>query len=199
MGLPASKTRMTVEEYFQMEETSEVKHEFDEGEVLAMSGGTPPHSAIATNFLGSIWMRLRGNPCRPYDSNLRIRAGKSTRYVYPDALVICGPLEFDPLDPNGTTVLNPTMLAEVLSKSTERYDRGTKFDRYREIESLQEYVLIDQNEPRVDVFLRRESNWTLMPVRGIEGIVRLESLSIELPMAEIYEGVVFPAREDNAA
>jgi Uma2 family endonuclease len=198
MGLPATKTRMTVEQYFEFQENSEEKHEFDEGEVLAMSGGTPPHAQVAQNFLSAIWMRMRGKPCQPYGSDLRVRAGKSVRYVYPDGVVVCGPLEYDALDPRRKTILNPLLIAEVLSKSTEGYDRGEKFARYREIESLQEYFLIDQTRPRVEAFLRRESNWTFTPVNGMDKSVPIASLGIEIPMSEIYERVVFSA-EDNGA
>jgi Uma2 family endonuclease len=195
MGLPATKTKMTVEEYFEFEERAEEKHEYDEGEVLAMSGGTPPHAAIGANLIGAIWMRMRGKPCQPYGSDLRVRAGKSVRYVYADAVVVCGPLQFDPLDPRQKTILNPLVIAEVLSESTEGYDRGEKFARYREIESLREYVLIDQTRPRVEVYYRRESNWAFTPVGDPNEDVQLASLDVRIPMAEIYERVVFQARE----
>jgi len=169
------------------------KHEYYRGEVFAMSGGTPTQSLINANGIGALVRALRGGPCRVYDNNLRIRIPRTTLYTYPDASVICGELQYDPRDKSRQTVLNPTVLVEVLSPSTEAYDRGAKFASYLQIESLKEYILIAQDTPRIETFLRQSDGaWRYLPAAGVETIARLESVEVQLPLAEVYEGVTFP-------
>ena len=147
---------------------------------------------------GSLWSRLRGKPCQGRDSNLRVRYGRRVQYGYPDALIVCGPPRFDPAGPRETTLLNPRVLIEVLSESTEAYDRGLKFERYREIESFAEYVLIAADRPSVEVYRRQPSGlWTLQPYGGLGAAAAIESAGIELPLAEVYAGLDFPP--DTAA
>lgn len=183
----------TLEEYFRVERDSELRHEFRDGEIIDMSGGSLEHSLIIANTIRAIGNRLEGSACRVYDSNLRVRIARKLRYAYPDATVICNAAEFDPDDPSRTTVINPRLVVEVLSESTELYDRGDKFKRYLQVESLQEYVLIAQNEPRVEtVFRQQDGTWAIAPALGLETAARLRSLKIELPLAEVYAGVTFP-------
>ncbi len=192
MTVPVEKHRHTIEEYLRLEEKALDRHEFHDGEILAMSGGTYRHSRINTNTLVELATRLKGKPCHPLDSNMRVRIALLPRYVYPDINVVCGPPEFDPADSKQTTILNPRVVVEVLSDSTESYDRGAKFELYREIPSLQEYVLVSQREPLVETFLRQaDGTWLFKAWKGAESSVALRSLEVSLPLAEIYSGVEF--------
>ena len=199
MGLPAEKRRYTVEEYLEYERAAEERHEYDNGEILAMSGGSPTQSFIIMNVGTEIRVALKGKPCRIADSNLRIAIQKQAKYVYPDASIICGPLQFDPNDKLQHTVLNPRVVIEVLSPSTEAYDRGDKFRSYREIETLEEYILISQNQPQFESLLRQpDGTWSFNPCNGLEGIAKIRCLGINIPMAEIYAGVDFSAPVDQS-
>ena len=198
MGLPQRVAVLTPAEYLGIERTATSRSEYLRGEMFAMAGGSPTHSRIKTNVLGELRSRLKGNPCAPFDSDLRIKCPTGL-YTYPDASVICSELEYD--DEQQDTVLNPTLLMEVLSKSSEAYDRGKKFDHYRKIPSLREYVLISQDEPMIQRFLRNDDDtWTLSVVADLNQSIRLQSLGIELPLAEVYERVDFTAEvsEDMA-
>ncbi len=190
MGLPQHTSAVTAEDYLRLERAAAYKSEYYAGEVFAMAGSTPEHSLITANVLRELGNLLKGRPCAPYDSNLRIRVSASGLYTYPDASVVCGALQF--ADEHRDTVINPTLVVEVLSDSTEAYDRGNKFEHYRTLPSLKEYVLVSQKAPLVDVFTRgAEAVWALTPVRGIEATVRLQSLDIELRLREIYDRVEF--------
>lgn len=196
MGLPQAKRLYTVEEYFRLEGDARDRHEYHGGEILAMAGGSADHSLIITNLIADVHARLKGKPCRVYEGNLRVRAGAAPCYVYPDATVVCGHREFDPADPNGETVTNPRVVFEVLSPSTEAYDRGEKFDGYREAGPLEEYVLIWQRTPRVEVFTRQgDGTWSFVAVTGLDAAARLRALQVDLPLAEVYAGVEFPPPE----
>lgn len=194
MTLPQPVSRCTPEEYLRSEQDAAERHEYYHGEVFAMAGGTPDHSLVINNFNGELRNRLKGKPCRVYESNLRVRAGRAGRYAYPDSSVICGERQFDPLDPRQETVVNPTLLAEVLSPSTETWDRGGKFQGYQQIESLREYVLVSTDKPLVETFLRQSGGtWLYAAAAGPDARVVLKSVGVELPLVEIYDGVEFPA------
>ena len=158
-----------------------------------MAGGTGEHSLVVANVIGELRNRLRGKPCHVYDSNLRIRIPRTVLYTYPDATVICGPRQKDPNDPSGETFTNPRLIVEVLSPSTEGYDRGEKFERYRSLDSLEEYVLVSQGTARVETYFRQEhGTWLLTPFSGLEAVARLRCLEIDLPLGEVYAGVEWP-------
>ena len=208
MGEPAKKLefpkRCTLDEYFKLAADSLDKLEYRGsrvfplgGEVVAMAGGTEYHGLIVANAGGSIWGRLRGKPCRFYASEFRVGVKGYPTYTYTDGHVICGTTQFDERDPSGQTALNPRLIVEVLSPSTEAYDRGAKFKRYMQSESLQEYVLISQDEPRVEVFYRQPGgSWLLTPYVGMNSIAILRSIEIDLPLAEVYLNVIFPPDPD---
>ena len=182
MGMPVEKRRYTATDYLQLERSARERHEYRDGEILLMAGGTADHSLIVANVIGELRNRLKGKPCRAYESNLRVRIARTVLYTYPDISVICGPRQPDPSDPSGETMTNPRLIVEVLSPSTEAYDRGEKFDHYRKLDSLQEYVLVSQSTPRIETFLRQaEGNWLLTPVSGLTSIAKLRSLEVELP------------------
>ena len=155
-----------------------------------MSGGSPQHSLIKTNVTAELRSRLRDLPCVTYDSDLRVKVDTTGLYTYSDVTVICGPLELD--DDRGDTVLNPTLLVEVLSPSTEAYDRGKKFNHYRRIVSLREYLLISQDEAKIEHYLRNaDGTWTLTEASDLVATLPLPSLGIDLSLREVYAKVDF--------
>src|SRR5947199_6445650 len=160
MSLAEPARRLTETAYLEMERAADFKSEFFEGEVFAMAGGTPQHSLIATNLAAEFNNRLKSHPCIPYNADLRIKIEGTALFTYPDLSVICGPLQF--AEGTNDTVLNPTVLVEVLSNSTEAYDRGKKFEHYRQILSLKEYLLVSQKEARIEQFIRQANGrWLL--------------------------------------
>ncbi len=193
MGMPAEQCRhYTVEEYLRLEEDSSEKHEYRDGEIVAMAGGSPDHSLILANIIRSLGNRLIDKPCHIYDSNLRIKDTRKVLFYYPDATIVCGPRLFEATDTKRSTVINPRAIVEVLSPSTEGYDRGLKFSRYREIESFEEYVLIAQEGPSIETFLRQpDSTWSLAAYNGRDAIAKIRCLGVELPLTEVYAGVEF--------
>ena len=191
MALPQKKPFVTPEEYLRLERVADYKSEYYAGEIFSMAGGSPAHSLITNNVGGELRNLLKGNRCATYDSNLRIAVAATGLYTYPDASVICGPLELVP--GHDDMITNPTLIVEVLSDSTEAYDRGKKFAHYRTLPSFAEYVLVSQKEPLIEVFFRQgDGTWQLTPVRGRGAVVRLQSLGVDLRLAEVYERVEFP-------
>ncbi|HEV7240340.1 MAG TPA: Uma2 family endonuclease [Thermoanaerobaculia bacterium] len=169
-SLPQSHHDYTFAEYLTLERDSEIKHEFDAGEILAMSGGTSRHSALAMN-VGFALRGTRPDGCTVFQSDMRVRIAATGRATYPDVSMVCGPIEYDPEDAARTTITNPVLIVEVLSVTTEKGDRGNKWMHYQRIPSLQEYVLVSQ-EPRIEVFRRTPSGtWEYFEMR--EGNVKL--------------------------
>jgi Uma2 family endonuclease len=182
--------RLTEAEYLDLERSLEARNEFFDGEVFAMSGGTPLHSQIATNLARELGNKLKGRDCIPYNSDLRVKVEATGLFTYPDLSVVCGPLQFAP----GTddTVVNPRLIIEVLSDSTEAYDRGKKFENYRHMPSLREYLLVSQKEPRIEQFVRQPNGqWLLRDAAGLDATMALPSLEIDLFLAEVFAGVEF--------
>lgn len=196
MSLPVPKHRYTVSEYIRYEAEANERHEYRNGEIIAMAGGTYYHSLILANVIRELGNALKGKPCRVLESNLRVRSPRVPLYTYPDASIVCGEPQFDQNDSTGQTITNPRVLVEVLSPSTEAYDRGTKFNAYRHLDSLEEYLLVSQDVARVEIYHRQaEGSWLLNSVDDVQARVRLRSLGLELAMSEIYSGVAFPAQE----
>lgn len=192
MGHPQRVSQITPEEYLARELDASEKHEYYQGEIFAMAGGSAKHSRIIANTIRAVGNKLVGTPCSVFDSNLRIRVPRSTLYTYPDVSVICGPVQFDPLDRREETVINPSVLIEVLSPSTEAWDRGGKFESYRQIDTLRQYVLIATEAPRVETFLRQaDGSWIYTAIAGIELTARLAALGVDLPLADVFAGVDF--------
>ena len=193
--------RMSYEEYVEWEQTQLERHEFHDGEVLAMSGGSGEHSVINSNVGGELRQRLKGRPCTVFDSNIRVRQVSSRDYVYPDVTVVCGRPEFEPqLKPSHVrhlTLTNPTLIVETLSESIKGYDRGDKFQKYLEIPTLRELVLIEQDRPRVDTYFRGDDGaWAFAYWTGLDAVARLRSLEIDLPLAEVYAGADFGGADE---
>lgn len=193
MGLPQPIPQMTAAEYLAIEREASVRSEFFNGEMFAMSGGTLNHSRIAKNVLLQLGNQLAMRACEPFTSDLRVVCPTGL-ITYPDLSVICGDPEFE--DGFKDAVRNPTLLVEVLSKSTESYDRGKKFDHYRTIDSLREYVLIAQDEPMIQTFLRNDDGtWTLRVASGLDQRISLTSIDCELRLADVYDRVDFSTPE----
>lgn len=157
------------------------------------------HSLVATAVLAELSNRLRGTGFNVTGGNMRVATRPGRNYVYPDATVIRGRPDFDPNDRLQTTIINPVLVVEVLSEGTEAYDRGKKFERYREAETLKEYVLVLTAEPRVETFLRQsDGTWLFTSYSGLDAVARLRSVEIDLPLSEVFDGVEFsPTGEDT--
>jgi Uma2 family endonuclease len=195
MGAAPPKKRYTPEEYYALEREAAYKSDYYDGEIFAMAGGTAQHSRIVTNILGELHSRLKGKPCAPYDSNLRVVIRVTGLRTYPDVSVFCESIEFDPKDPENTTALNPTVVLEVLSRTTEAYDRGFKSDNYRRIESLKTYVLVSQTGAHVEVYERQnKAKWLLSEAKDLDANVAIGCIGVELPLADVYDRVEFVDR-----
>lgn len=183
------KAYFTPEEYLALERAAPHRSEYIGGEIYAMAGASEAHNLIALNAIASLRAQTRGR-CRAYLSEMRVRVPATRLYTYPDGILVCGQCLFD--DALRDTLLNPTLLIEVLSDSTERYERGQKFAHYRQLASLQEYLLIAQDEARIERFLRQPSGeWLLTIVEGVEASLHLPSVACTLALAEVYEEVDF--------
>jgi Uma2 family endonuclease len=190
MSLPQTSRRLTEAEYLEIERAAEFKSEFFDGEMFAMAGGTPQHSLIATNLAAEFRNRLKDHACTGYNTDLRIKVEATGLLTYPDLSVICDPLQF--AEGTDDTVVNPTVLVEVLSNSTEAYDRGRKFEHYRQIPNLREYLLVSQTEPRIEQFIRQsDGRWLLNEAAGMEKKIELPSLKITISLSEIFAKVNF--------
>lgn len=182
----AVRQHFTFDEYVMLEEMARVKHEYLAGQVWAMAGGSPAHARVTANVSGLLSASLTGKPCSTFSSDLRVRATSTTLGTYPDVTVVCGKLELDPEDRKGHTVTNPRVVVEVLSPSTEGYDRGEKLEHYKTIDSLEEIVLIAHDRPEIEI-VRRESDgsWSRHVASG-ESVAELTSVGVALPVAEVY-------------
>ena len=185
---------LTAAEYIARERKAAFKSEYFRGETFAMAGASRQHNLIVGNIVGETRNALKGRPCEIYPSDMRVRVTATGLYTYPDATVVCGNPEFE--DGCADTLLNPTVLLEVLSDSTEAYDRGTKSRHYRQLSSIREYVLIAQDRPSAECFVRQDNgSWLLRDTTTIDASVELTSLGVSIPMAEIYRQVEFPDQD----
>ena len=192
MGVAQPQKRYTPEEYYALEREAAYKSDYYDGEIFSMAGGTAQHSRIVTNILGELHARLKGKPCAPYESNLRVAVRATGLRTYPDASVFCEPIEFDPKDPENTTALNPTVLFEVRSQTTEAYDRGFKSNNYRRIESLKAYLLVSQTDAHVEIYERQGGGtWLLSEAKGLDAVVSIVAIGVELPLSDVYDRVEF--------
>jgi Uma2 family endonuclease len=182
--------RITPQAYLLRERAAKYKSEYFDGEIVAMAGASPDHGRVVSNLSTLLGSHLGNGPCEHFIADLRVQLAEANSYVYPDLVVVCGPAVFDESD----NLQNPTLIIEVLSPSTERKDRGDKFAAYRRRESLQEYVLVAQDRPRVEVYRPAvENSWPrVLLIEGLDAEVRLESIGLALRMSDIYRRV-FPA------
>lgn len=181
----------TIEEYFALEHAGEARYEYWDGDIVCMSGGTLNHSTIGGNIFHVLRSRLGGNPCRPFNGDLAVKTPSLPPYRYPDVSVVCGEPKVEDIQ-GVDALLNPVIIIEVLSPSTESRDRGSKFAAYQQIPTFREYVLVAQDAAIVTHYLRQpDGTWVDKDVTGFQAIIRLESAQCELSLAEIYEGVTF--------
>jgi Uma2 family endonuclease len=205
MSLPQTHIRYTVEEYLEMERASEVRHEYLDGRIFEMSGESLSHGRISTNLVISLGLQLRGKPCDVLSKDTKIQSGWLPRprqmmkglFSYPDVVIVCGLPQFH--DEYQEILINPNVIIEVLSDTTEKFDRGEKFRRYRaHLSTLTDYVLVSQNRPFIDHFSRSEGEtWMFIPVEGLESTLQLASLDCALPLSEIYDRVEFPIEQEE--
>jgi Uma2 family endonuclease len=192
MRMSAAPTiKLTPAEYLAIERKAEFKSEYYAGEMFAMAGASRQHSRARTNLSGELHGQLKESSCEIYDQDMRLRVSPTGLYTYPDIAIVCGKAEFE--DTELDILLNPRAIFEVLSESTEKYDRGTKFEHYRQISSLQEYVLVSQDRPRVERFVRQaDDSWKFVEISGMDATLEFTSVPARVALAEIYRGVEFP-------
>ena len=191
MATVAAQTYFTPEEYIALERKAEYKSEYFDGHIIAMSGASRAHNRITLDISTELNLRLRGKDCEVFSSDMRVRAGDSDAYFYPDAVVVCGKQEFE--DNVLDTLLNPILVVEVLSP-----DRSEKFTRYKHIASLQEYLLVSQDSVRVEHHRRHVAQWMLSHYRALEEVLLLPSIGCELSLRDIYRRVTFSHEAENA-
>jgi Uma2 family endonuclease len=187
----ATATKVSPAEYLELERKAEFKSEYIDGTIAPMPGASREHNLIEANIVGELRYHLKHRDCEVYGGNMKVRTRE--RYSYPDATVVCGTPMFETIETD--VLLNPTVIFEVLSSSTETYDRGDKFAAYRQRESLQAYVLVSQLMPRIEIFKRQADGWHFSEVSGLEQTVRLEAIGCELKLSEVYEKVDFSQAE----
>ena len=187
MMIRTTKNIFSPEEYLAMEQVAEYKSEYYNGEIFAMSGGTPDHNKIAVKFASELDRQLRGKPCDVFNSDQRVFIKKSEMFTYPDVMVVCGKYEFAPKRKD--SIANPIVLVEVLSESTRAYDRGAKFNFYKQIPTLQEYVLVESESARVERYRRAGDLWTIETYDDLDAVVRLDSIDCEISLKQIYHKV----------
>lgn len=181
---------ISTQEYLAEERAAFEKHEYYQGEVFAISGASLKHNIIFSNLFGDIGNKLKGKNCRPFGSDLRIHIPKNTLYTYPDISIICG--EPNLTDDSFDTATNPSVIIELLSKTTRNYDKGDKFTLYRDIDSLQEYILIDTEKIYVEKHIRNsDKSWPLTDYTNMDDAVFINSLQLTLTLKDIYNGISF--------
>jgi Uma2 family endonuclease len=184
-------TKVTAEEYLAFDRAAEFRNELLDGEIVAMSGSSARHARLQINLAVGVETALGGTSCQALSADLRVRVSPRM-YAYPDLTVVCGTLAL--ADERQDILLNPKVIFEVLSPSTEYYDRGLKFQRYREIDSLTDYILVDQDQIRIEQFTRGDARtWTFRDYQSVGESLVIESIGVSVPLARIYERIEFPS------
>lgn len=195
MATPQARMMISAEEYLRREREAEERHEYDNGRISAMAGESPNHSRVCVNVTGEARARLKGKTCEAFSSNMKVCVSVAGKFYYPDLSVVCGEAKYH--DKERDALLNPKVIIEVLSPSTEKYDRSVKFQAYQQIESLTDFLLISQDKPLVEHFERQSGGqWLYTAHRELAAVVQLPSIDCQLPLAEIYDRVEFPPEEE---
>lgn len=184
MSALTAQTTYSAEEYLALERSASFKSEFHDGQIYAMTGASREHNLISGNIYRELSLQLKGRPCEAYINDMRVTAAESRSYHYPDVVVVCERPQFE--DERADSLLNPTVVIEVLSPSTEAYDRGEKFGHYRKIASLREYLLVSQDKPHIERFVREGDRWILTEAEGLDGTLPLDSIGCSLALREGY-------------
>ncbi len=188
---PQPAMTYTAEEYLALEVESDLRHEYRHGAIIPMTGGTPEHNKLASAFNALLWFALRGKPYSLFITDQRLWIPATESYTYPDGMVIADPVALKP--GRKDTVMNPLLLAEVLSDSTKNYDRGDKFEAYRTLASLQEYLLIDPSRPHLEQYVKQvEHQWLFTEYTGLSAHVKLASIPVEIALQDLYQGLFSP-------
>ena len=188
MSAVLENARYTAEEYLTLERSAAYKSEFHDGQIYAMTGASRMHNLITVNIARELSLQLKKRPCEAYSNDMRVKAAEANSYHYPDIAVVCGTPQFE--DSYVDTLLNPTLLIEVLSSSTEAYDRGGKFAHYRKIATLHEYLLVSQDQPSIERYMRQGDVWILSEAVGLEASMPLASIDCVLSLREVYDKVL---------
>ncbi len=192
----APQKRYTPAEYLVLERAAEYRSQYFNGEIFAMAGASREHCRVSSNLIIESGRQLRDTPCEVFGSDLRVKVSPTGLYTYPDVIIACGELQFD--DQVADTLLNPRVIFEVLSEATEAYDRGKKFDHYRQVPSLSEYLLVSQAEPLVERFVRQpDDSWRLTVFKGLESVLELETVPCRLRLTDIYFKVSWESVPDR--
>ena len=190
MSTLTAQTYLTPEEYLTWERKQPFKNEYHNGQIIAMSGASRAHNLITMNIANQFYTQLIGHGCEVYPGDMRVRIHQSTSYFYPDIVIVCDEPRFE--DDTFDTLLNPVLIVEILSPSTAAFDRGEKFEHYKKLDALQEYMLISQNGMHVEHYLRRDTQWILTEFRKINEVIHLLSNRCKLSVRDIYTLVKFP-------
>lgn len=186
----------TVEHYLQLERAGEARHEYHAGQISALAGGSERHNLIAAHILGILYAQVRGRHCKAYPGDMRVEVAKARLYTYPDISIVCGAAIFD--DGESDTLLNPMVLFEILSPSTEKDDRGKKFEYYRAITTLREYILVSQESRLIEQYTRQTDNTWLLTVHDTPASrMDLASVGCTLLLADVYEDIALPSDEEE--
>ena len=192
------QTRYTPEQYLERDRKADHRSEYVNGEILAMAGASREHNRITLNIGAALTAQLRGSPCEPFTSDLRVKSPATGSFFFPDVVAGCAPLEFE--DNSLDILLNPSVIMEVLSPTTAADDRSWKFAHYRRLETLTDYVMLSQFQPFIEHYTRQENGqWVLTELAGLDAALRLPSIGCELPLSAIYERVVFAPDPDMPA
>jgi Uma2 family endonuclease len=192
------KTFLTPEQYLEIERAAEYKSEYYQGEMFAMAGAGEAHNELVGNLVAGLHQQLRSRPCRVYSNDMRVRVSATGLYTYPDVVVVCGERRFQ--DERRDTLLNPSLLIEVLSPWTEAFDRGRKFEHYRSIESFGEYLLVASDRVHTDLYTRApDGRWLLTSADRLEDSLDLESIGCRLTLSDLYEKVDLPESQPTSA
>jgi len=191
MSAMPKQHKLTVDEYFAIEEKAERKSEFFNGEMFLVAGASRQHNALTRNLTAALHLRLMSSNCRVFVADQRVKIDRTGLYTYPDLLIVCGTPEYASENPN--TLTNPKVVIEVLSNSTERYDRTTKFRQYKKLNSVQEYVLVSQDEPLIERFTRQsDGTWAQTDFVGMDVDMTFATVKASVPLSEVYFEVEFP-------
>jgi Uma2 family endonuclease len=188
MSAVLTQTHYTAEEYLTLERSASCKSEFHDGQIYAMTGASRKHNLITINIARELSLQLKKRPCEAYANDMRVKAAEARSYHYPDIVVVCGAPQLE--DAHMDTLINPTLLIEVLSPSTEAYDRGGKFAHYRKVTTLREYLLVSQDQGSIERYVRQGDVWILTEAVGLDASVPLESIDCVLSLREIYDKVM---------
>lgn len=180
---------LTPEEYLAIERQAEFKNEYIDGVMYAMAGGSPEHSLVSANVTGELHFQLKKSACRVFNSDQRVRVPSKRKYLYPDVTVVCDQPQF--ADDEKDVLLNPLLIVEVLSDSTEKYDRRRKFFYYQEIESFREYLLVDQNSPLIQHFIKQpDGGWLCTRIEGLDKTITFSTINCSIALSDIYAKVL---------